>query len=282
MDLAFFRRTDDGFEPTPMACSMWADDQMHGVAASGLIARGLEDQIEALDRGAELVPARYHVDLFRPPKMVPTRIRTSVVRNGPRIALLDAEMVQSSADGEERVVARATCTYLRAGENPAGEVWSASERATPPPLDLAPPTSEPHVPFFTSESPWSDDFGKHQNAGRHITWQVGVPTVAGEPMTPFQTVASIADATSMVTNWGSNGVEWINTDISLALARRPAGMEVGLATIDHVAHEGISVGTAEVFDREGTIGTATVTALANSKRTVDFTAPVEGGPATSV
>jgi hypothetical protein len=268
MDLAFFRRTDDGFDPTPMARSMWAEDHMHGVAASGLIARGLEDQIEELGRASELVPSRYHVDLFRPPRMVPTRIRTRVVRNGPRIALLDAEMVQASSDGEERVVARATCTYLLAGENPAGEVWSA--------------TSEPHVPFFVSENPWSDDFGKHQNAGRHVTWQVAVPTVSGEPMTPFQTVASIADATSMVTNWGSNGVEWINTDISLALARRPAGMEVGLATIDHVAHEGISVGTAEVFDREGTIGTATVTALANAKRSVDFTAPVQGGPATPV
>ena len=138
------------------------------------------------------------------------------------------------------------------------------------------------MPFFVSENAWSDDFGQHQNGGRHVSWQVAVQTVAGEPMTPFQTVASIADATSMVTNWGSNGVEWINTDISLALVRQPAGMEIGLATIDHIAHEGISVGTAEVFDREGTIGTATVTALANTKRTVDFTAPVEGGPATSV
>ncbi|WP_141779519.1 acyl-CoA thioesterase domain-containing protein [Nocardioides albertanoniae] len=282
MELAFFRRTDDGFEPTQMACSMWSQDQMHGVAASGLISRGLEDQVEELGRAAELVPARYHVDLFRPPRMRLTTIQTSLVRNGPRIALLDAEMVQADDDGEERVVARATCTYLRTGDNPAGEVWSSSGRAAPPPLEVAPPTSEPHVPYFSSESPWSDDFGRHQNGGRHITWQVAVPTVAGEPMTPFQTVASIADATSMVTNWGTNGVEWINTDISLALARRPAGMEVGLATIDHVAHDGISVGTAEVFDREGTIGTATVTALANAKRAVDFTAPVVGGPATSV
>ena len=31
-----------------MARSMWAEDHMHGVAASGLIARGLEDQIEEL------------------------------------------------------------------------------------------------------------------------------------------------------------------------------------------------------------------------------------------
>ena len=282
MELVFFRRSHDGFEPTQMACSMWSADQMHGVAASGLISRGLEDQIEELGRGDELVPARYHVDLFRPPKMKHTTIRTSGVRNGPRIALLDAEMVQAGDEGEEQVVARATCTYLRTGDNPTGEVWSAPVRATPPPLEVAPPTTEPHVPFFVSENAWSADFGGHQNGGRHITWQVAVPTVAGEPMTPFQAVASIADATSMVVNWGSNGVEWINTDISLALARRPDGLEIGIAAIDHVAHDGIAVGTAEVFDREGTIGTATVTALANSRRTVDFTAPVPGGPATSV
>jgi hypothetical protein len=74
----------------------------------------------------------------------------------------------------------------------------------------------------------------------------------------------------MVTNWGSAGVEYINTDYSLALSRPPVGLEIGLRAVDHAAHDGVAAGTAEVFDRAGTFGTASVAALANSRRTVDF------------
>ena len=97
-----------------------------------------------------------------------------------------------------------------------------------------------------------------------------MPIVLDEPVTAFQAVASIADNTSLVTNWGTDGVEYINSDISLALARRPAGVAIGLRALDHVAADGIAVGTAEVFDRLGPLGTATVTCLANALRTVDF------------
>ncbi|WP_246086690.1 hypothetical protein [Nocardioides humi] len=97
----------------------------------------------------------------------------------------------------------------------------------------------------------------------------------GEECTPFQAVASIADATSMVTNWGDRGVEHINTDIDLALCRLPDSSRLGLRATDHVAADGIAVGTAEVFDSTGPIGTATVTSLANTRRTVDLSAGVE-------
>lgn len=263
-DLAFLRRDADGFVPLDMACSLWSSDQMHGVAVSGLLAEALESAVAARGR-TDLVPARYHVDLFRAARMRRTTTSATVVREGPRLVLVDAELRQ---DGD--LVARASCTFLTPSQVPAGKVWQAEERATPPPLDVAPATSEVRVPFFASEAPWSDDFSSHQNAGRHATWQVAVPTLLGEPMTPFQAVASIADATSMVTNWGSAGIEYINTDISLALARGPVGVEVGLRALDHVARDGVAAGTAEVFDRHGTLGTATVTSLANTRRTVDL------------
>ena len=168
-------------------------------------------------------------------------------------------------------MARASATFLLPSENAAGEVWTSPEpRPTPPPLSIAPDDVEHHVPIFSSTAAWSDDFGEHQNAGRHATWQTALPTVAGEKMTPFQAVASIADATSMVTHWGASGIEYINTDISVALARLPRGVQVGLRTLDHVSADGLAVGTAEIFDRAGTFGTATVTALANTRRTVDL------------
>lgn len=255
-------------EPLPLARSRWREDQVHGVAVSGLLARALERVVDAAGR-SELVPARYHVDLFRPARMVPTTAEATVVREGPRLMLLDAVVRQ-----EGEVVARAGATFLLPSANASGDVWTSPAAAPEPPLDLAPPEGEQHVPFFASAAPWSDDFGDHQNAGRHATWQTAVPIVLGEECTPFQAVASIGDATSMVTNWGSAGVEFINTDIDLALSRRPDSVLLGLRATDRRAVDGIAVGTAEVFDRTGVIGTASVTALANTRRTVDLSGGV--------
>jgi hypothetical protein len=264
-ELGWFRRDGATYHPLPLAQSMWSTRQLHGVAVSGLLARTLEEAVHGLGR-AEMVPARYHVDLFRPARMEPTTATATVVREGRRLILVDAVVEQ----GETRV-ARATATFLLPTENAPGEVWSAADRPVPPPLEVAPVTDEPHVPFFTSEKPWSDNFGEHHNSGRHQTWHVAVPVVLDEPVTPFQAAASIADNTSMVTNWGSEGIQYINTDIDLVLARRPAGIALGLRALDHLATDGIAVGTAEVYDRQGPLGTATVTCLANARRSLDFT-----------
>ena len=266
---AWFRDDGDTLAPLPLAQSLWRSDQMHGVAVSGLLARALEKAVDDAGR-SELVAARYHVDLFRPARMIPTTARATVVKEGPRLMLVDAVVEQ-----EGEVVARASGTFLQPSSSPEGAVWtSTEERPTPPPLDLAPLDVAHHVPIFSSDAAWSDNFGDHQNGGRHQTWHIAVPIVDGEECTPFQAVASVADATSMVTNWGAGGVEYINTDIDLALSRRPTGISIGLRATDHVAHDGIAAGTAEVFDRDGSLGTATVTSLANTRRTVDLSGGV--------
>lgn len=264
MELSFFRRSGDALTPTDMARSMWDDDQMHGVALSGALARGIERAVADLGRD-DLTPSRYTVDLFKAARMTDCLVTTEVVREGPRICLVDAVLTQ----GDVRV-ARASGLFLKPTASTAGTVWSPDERPTPPPLDVAPPGDEPHVPFLHSEVGWSQSFGRHQNPSRKTSWNTAVPVVAGEPTSPFQAVAAIADGASLVTNWGDRGIEYINTDITLALARRPAGISVGLAAVDRVEVDGVAVGTAAVFDRSGPLGTAVVTSLANAKRVVDF------------
>ncbi len=40
MELSFFTRGDgEVLVPTELACSLWSDDQVHGVALSGALAR---------------------------------------------------------------------------------------------------------------------------------------------------------------------------------------------------------------------------------------------------
>jgi hypothetical protein len=265
-EYALFRAEGDTLVPQDISRSLWREDQMHGVATSGALARELERAVAGLGRD-DLRPARYTVDLFRAPSMSPCTLRSSIVREGTRLCLVDATLEQ---DG--RVVARAGAIFLVPSANPAGAVWSSGEAPQPPPIEVAAVSEEPRVPLFSSdEVGWSQVFAEHQNGSRKQTWQTALPVVLGEKPSPFQSVAGVADATSMVMNWGSAGVEYINTDINLALSRLPVSMEIGLAALERSAHDGIAVGTAVVFDREGPIGTSTVTSLANARRAVDFT-----------
>jgi hypothetical protein len=264
MPMAMFTAEDDQLVPSPLARSMWSPDQMHGVAVSGALARGLETRLAELGR-TDLQPARYTVDLFQPAKMAPCTVTTEIVREGRRLCLIDAVLLQ-----EGKPVARASCIFLLPTESATGTVWSPAEHPQAPPIDVVPPSEEPRVPFFASDAPWSQSFPEHQNAGHKQTWQAGLHVVEGEVGTPFQSVAAIADATSMLVNWGTEGVQYINTDITLALARPPVGREIGLSVTDRVEHDGIAVGTVEVFDRAGPLGTSMVTAIANAKRPVNF------------
>jgi hypothetical protein len=262
VDFGFFTSTDgETLIPTPVARSAWSDEQIHGVAVSGAMARAMERVVERED----LRPARWTVDLFRPGLYTDATTEVEVLRDGPRIALVETRFVQA---GETK--ARATAVWLKATQEPTGRAWSNPDVPAPPPPEVSGVLDGPTIPWFTSDSTWSQDFGEHANAGRHTTWQFGVPIVAGELHTPFQSAASIADATSLVVNWSDKGVEWINTDISLSLSRLPRTQEVGLRALDRSSHDGIGVGTVSMFDRDGVIGTCTVTCLANAKRTVDM------------
>lgn len=263
-ETAYFHRSEDELVPNLPACSMWSDDQMHGVALSGALARAAEHQLAVVGR-EDLIPARWTVDLFKPARMIGCSFNTEVVRESARICLVDVTMTQQG-----QRVARASATFLKPTESAPGEVWAPAERPAAPPPDVVPPSAVARVPFMRSDAGWSQDFREHQNAGRKAQWSTSFPVVAGEPLTAFQAAAATADGASMVTNWGTGGVEYINTDIAMTLARRPAGVEIGLLATDRVEHDGIAVGTAAVFDREGPLGSVIIASLANARRTVDL------------
>jgi hypothetical protein len=117
--------------------------------------------------------------------------------------------------------------------------------------------------MYSSEGAgWTPKIDPHQDDQRKQVWIKSFPVVQGEKPTSFQLAAMAADAVSLVTNWGDQGLEYINADLSLVMARLPVGEGVGLAAQHRVADCGIAAGAAVMFDREGSLGMVTVSTLA--------------------
>ncbi|MFI6778689.1 thioesterase family protein [Nocardia sp. NPDC050412] len=258
---AFFAASEGGFEPLPFAASSWSANMVNGPAICGLLARALERQHCA----AGFTPARLTVDLFRPTLTKPVTVVTELVRDGRRIRVADAALIQDGVD-----VARASAVFLKRSQQPPGELWTRTESPQPPPVPIA---DGPTAPMWNSDGTadgWSSRIGEHQNNGRKRMWQAPLSVVEGEPPSAFAAAAMIGESTSLMTNWGTAGIGFINADLTLALSRPVIGLEIGVQADSHISADGIAVGSATLFDRTGSFGTCVVTALANADRQVDF------------
>lgn len=260
--LAYFEKVGDKLIPTKYAVSSWAPDMLSGPVISGVLARALENAYG----GEEFLPSRLTVDMFRPARTEPTTVTTALVRDGNRIKLADAELIQK---GE--TVARASVVFLRRSSPPPGEFWKREEAPQIPPADLTEHTDRPFRAVWGSDAGgWTRHRADHQGASRKRIWLRQLDLVAGEKPSPFVSTSLVGELTSMVNNWGSEGVGYINADLTLALSRLPVGSEIGVESDNHLSADGISVGTSTLFDELGSFGTGVVTALSNAKRMVSY------------
>lgn len=255
----FFTTGDGGsLTPEPLAISPWSRSQVGGYAVCGVLARA----IEGVASSDELFPLRLTVDLCAPVDVAGLETHAQEVRRGPRLQLVDATVGRGND-----VTARGRAVFAAPSEEPPGEMWHR-EDALPKVPDC---DDEPAPPLFISRgTAWSADFAAHQNSSRKAVWQRFPPLVAGEEMSPFVRAAVMAETTSLVCHWGSAGAGFINIDTTLALTRLPRSRGVGLVADHQHSESGLSIGVATMFDRDGYVGTCTVTAIANSHRQLDL------------
>jgi hypothetical protein len=259
---AHFTLTEGGaFMPLPFAQSHWGDDHLNGPAVVGLAARALENHCGS----PEFVPTRYTADLFRAARNVPTTVDVRMVRDGRRVRSAECDVLQ---DG--RPVTRATLVQYRRSSAPPGRQWTA-------PISLAQPPSPDGsiLPFVGSdEAGWTRSPAAHQNDTRKRFYHDGIKVLAGENNSPFVRAVMIAEATSLVTNLGTRGIGYINGDLTAAFSRLPVDDWIVIQADSHWASDGISVGTATLFDRQGAFGSGMVTAVANPAAQIDFSSGV--------
>lgn len=249
---AFFRTTDAGLAPTPDARSPWSPDMLHGRLLAGLAVR----EVERAHGADQLRVARVTADLYRFPPMVPLRVDTRPVRDGRRIRVVDAEV--STTDGTS--LARVTVVLLHTGTQPEGRPWSPAEWDVLPPDTLPPPPGD--FPLEIRAAPGNGFDG----AGQRKVWlRDDNQLVDGEDPSPTQRAILAADLASPLSNGTAQGLEFINADITLYLARPPAGEWIGLEVTGHVSADGIATGQCRLYDEDGAIGYSVVCALATER-----------------
>ena len=109
-----------------------------------------------------------------------------------------------------------------------------------------------------------------------------VDVVEGVTNSPLVNAVYAAEGTSLVTNLGTAGIGYINGDLTVALARLPVDEWIYLQADSHWVADGISTGSATLYDRVGAFGTGVVTAVSNPAAQIDFaddTASVDEKPA---
>ena len=262
---SFFSHGVSGrLDPTPMALSLWGPDSLNGPAVCGAAAYVVER--DHMRDG--WLPARFTIELFKGARRVPTAIDTEVLRDGHRIRVVQVTVRQyADGDADGVVVAQGNTVFLRQADNPPGARWSRP--ATP--YDV--PETDPDKPrnwFHSEETGWTQNMADVQHATRRSMWTRGLPVLPDVPLTPFQRAVISAESTSLSTNWGEGGIGFINCDLTVAISRLPVGDYVGVESDSHLENDGVSVGTANLFDAEGQYGIGMVTAVENTRAMIDF------------
>ena len=259
MVTSYFTASGQGFDPTPYAQSHWGDDHLNGPAVVGLAAWALEKECGS----AEFQPARLTVDLLRAARNTHTTVQVEVVREGRRVHSAHCQVLQNG-----QPVARATLLQFQPSEPPPGELWVSGDT-----FPDAPVPDEATYPYVGSDAAgWTRSPAGQQNNSRKRFFNDSLSIVAGQRNSPFVRAATLAEATSLVTNLGTAGIGYINGDLTVALSRLPVDEWIGVQAASHHAAAGIAVGTATSFDRLGAFASGMTTAVANPAAQIDFSA----------
>jgi hypothetical protein len=247
---ALYEPTDDGYLATALTIGPWDPGLQHAGPPAALLLREAE-RTSGIDGGQTV---RLAYDIFAPVPVGPVHVRTSVVRPGRRIELLEA--VLSAED--ERPLMRLSAWRMRSRtDGPSPDVPAAHPAAAGPEQ-----SRREDAAFFSEEIAyhraldWRFATGSFNSPGPASAWTTPHCTlVAGEPMTPLQHLLVMTDAASGI----SAELDWTkatfaNVDLLVSLHRPPRGEWLGMDAVTTLGGTGAAQCNAVLFDAEGAIG----------------------------
>lgn len=244
------------FESNPGTASNWDAAIQHGSPPLALLTRTIEDL--CADR-PELRIGRLNLDIFGAIPVAPVRVRAWVERPGTRIAMVVAEMRAARPEGADRPLARVSAWLLSTSDT--ADV--ATDRY--PPLVEGPALDSPHgwtgAPGYLDTVSWRRQASAPGDPA--VAWMSPlIPLIDNEPMTDLQRLALVVDSANGVgAALDPNEFIFMNTDTAVHLHRTPRGNDFALRSRGSIGPDGIGATTAEIFDRQGFIGTSAQTLL---------------------
>ena len=255
IDCLYRRLPADGdsqvFESTDGTRSNWDPEIQHGSPPLALMTKAIEELA-----APQLRCGRLTLDILGAIPVAPVRVRVWEVRPGARIALLCAELTPVAS---ERPVARVTAWLLATSHT--GDV--ASDRH--PPLREGDAMPVPHAwvgaPGYLETVRWRQQVTT-SGASAEAWLSPLAPLVDDEPVTDVQRLAMVVDSANGVgAALSPDEFVFMNTDTTVHLHRVPSGTDFALRARASIGPDGIGVTTADLFDRQGFIGTAAQTLL---------------------
>lgn len=241
------------FESTHATASNWDPSIQHGSPPLALLTKLIEEQAA----GTGLRVGRLLLDILGAIPVAPVRARAWVVRPGKRIALMAAELAPVADPA--RPVARVQAWLLA----PSDTADIATDRH--PPLTEGECDAEPHAwagaTGYLDSVSWRRQRG--QDAGAAVAWfSPLIPLVDSEDVTDLQRLAMVVDSANGVgAAVDPSAFVFMNTDTAVHLHRLPRGNDFAVRSRGSIGPDGIGVTTAEIFDRDGFIGTSAQTLL---------------------
>ncbi len=251
---ALYVREGETFVPTAFTRGPWSADAQHAGPPAALAGRAIEG-FEPTDR---MRVARFTLEVLRPIPLVPLAVAVRVVRPGKLVQLVEATV----SDGQSEV-ARANAWRIRVDEGD-GEGGGLPATGTDEPPPFPGPDASPALPVY--EPGWRPNYfdaidwrfarGGVFEPGPATCWmRMRLPLVEGETPSPLVRVLVAADSGNGVSaTLAFDRFLFINVDLSVHLARGPAGEWVCLDAVTRTVRDGVGFAEAELWDEHGRIG----------------------------
>jgi acyl-Coa thioesterase superfamily protein/acyl-CoA thioesterase superfamily protein len=255
---AIYRVDGDRVDVSPNAAGPWDPSMQHGSAPAALVVWAAE----AMPTPVPMRIARVTVDLMRPVPLAPLTLETRVLRAGRKIQLCNISLLACGT-----AVVNATVLKIRT------QVLSLPSDVAPEPVALPPPEQLREDPAKFSNSPFVTGMSLRAARGQFgvpgpgaIWYRVDRPLVEGFGVSQAMRAVVAADFCNG-TSAALDFREWtfINADLTLSLAREPAGEWVLLDAKSWIGPDGAGLAMARLADSSGYFGRA-VQSLVIEKR----------------
>ena len=231
---------------TEQAAGPWHPGLQHGGAPASLIAWAAE----RVEVPVAMRVLRVTVELLRPVPVAELAMSVETLRQGRKIQLV---LVRLHHQGAE--VARGTVLRVRTADMPL------PRGAMMPPLDVPLPDALPaHSQEFTFGFAAGFELRRVSERGlgpAQVWFRQHRPLVDGEALSPAMRAMAVGDySNGIATELSWADWTFVNADLTISLAREPAGEWILSDAQSWVSPDGTGLAMARLADERGTFGRA--------------------------